>query len=265
MSVLEEYLRQDKWRDNETMIGQLPIESVHTVLDLGCGPGLVSARLATRCKRVIGIDLDATLLESARRHCQSNCEFVRSDLKDLNVADLAPVDGLWSRFAAAYFPTFESVLEQWVTYVRPGGWLALIEVDDLFTGHHPLPVNTQNAFLEFMEYAHSNDHMDFCMGGRLRKICQTVGLNVISEHSWKDRELAFDGAASPEILTAWRQRFERMSMMRSYFGSEKFNQVTDVFLKTISSPKHYSTAKVVMVLARRVVSGKQSNKVFAAK
>jgi SAM-dependent methyltransferase len=251
MGVLEEYLVQDKWRDTETMIGHLPIESGQTVLDLGCGPGLVSARLASRCERVIGIDLDAAFLEAARHHCPPNCEFVEADLVGLNVADLSPVDGVWSRFAAAYFPTFTPVLERWAACVRPGGWLALIEIDDLLTGHHPLPVNTENAFVEFMDHARSNDHMDFCMGRHLSEICLAVGLNVVSEHSWKDRELAFDGAASPEIQAAWRQRFERMPMMRTYFGDERFNQITEAFLKTISSPEHYSTATVVMVLARR--------------
>jgi SAM-dependent methyltransferase len=251
MGVLEEYLVQDKWRNTETMIGHLPIESGQTVLDLGCGPGLVSARLGLLCERVIGIDQNAAFLEAARDHCPSNCEFVEADLVDLNVSDLSPVDGVWSRFAPAYFPNFAPVLERWAACVRPGGWLALIEIDDLLTGHHPLPSNTENAFVKFMDHARSNGHMDFCMGRHLSEICQTVGLSVVSEHSWKDRELAFDGAATREIQIAWRQRFERMTMMRTYFGDEKFNQITETFLKTISSPEHYSTAMVVMVLARR--------------
>ena len=249
--MLEEYLMQDKWRDTETMIDHLPIESGQKVLDLGCGPGLVSARLALRCERVIGIDLDIQFLEAARHHCPSNCEFMEADLEDLNLAELTPVDGLWSRFAAAYFPTFAPVLDRWATCVRPDGWIALVEIDDLLTGHHPLPVKTQNAFMDFMDHARSSNLMDFRMGRRLSEICRAVGLEVVSEHSWKDRELAFDGAASAEIQNAWRRRFERMPMMRTYFGDERFKQITESFLSTISSPEHYSTAKVVMVLARR--------------
>ena len=250
MGVLEQYLLQDKWRDTEAMLGHLPIEKGQTVLDLGCGPGLVSARLASHCERVIGIDLNSEFLEAARRQCPSNCQFLEADLEDLNVSDLTPVDGLWSRFTAAYFPNFAPVLEQWAACVRPAGWLALIEIDDLFTGHHPLPVDTQNAFEEFMDHARSNGHMDFCMGRRLSEVCRIVGLEVVSEHSWKDPELAFDGVASPEIVNAWRQRFNRMPMMRAFFGADKFDHITESFLNTISSPEHYSTASVVMVTAR---------------
>ena len=98
------------------------------------------------------------------------------DLVDLNAADFSSVDGVWSSFVAAYFPNFVPVLERWALCVRPGGWLAIVEIDDLFTGHHPLPAETENAFREFMDHACSNDRYDFCMGRRLSEICRAAGL-----------------------------------------------------------------------------------------
>ncbi len=243
MNLLKEYLARDEWRDWEAMLDRLPIESGQSVLDLGCGPGLVSARLASLCERVVGIDQESSFLEYARRHCPSNCEFVN--------ADIGPVSGLWSSFAAAYFPTFAPVLERWTSCVAPGGWLAIVEVDDLLDGHHPLSEEARNAFKEFMDHARSNDRYDFRMGRRLGGICRRLGLNVISETSWEDPELAFDGAAPPEILAAWTHRFERMHTMRTYFGAERFHRIADAFMNTISSPEHTSTASVTMVLARR--------------
>ncbi len=233
------------------MLKQLPIESGQTVLDLGCGPGLVSARLATRCASVIGIDREADFLEAARRHCPAKCGFVEADLAELDSLELRPANGMWSSFTAAYFPAFEPVLASWAACVKPGGWLAIVEIDDLLAGHHPLPVEIQRAFKEFTEHMRLNGLYDFRMGRRLGKMCRALGLTVVSETALEDRELAFDGEASPEILAAWKRRFERMSSMRAYFGARRFNEISQEFLETISSPAHYSTASVVMVLAMR--------------
>ena len=200
---------------------------------------------------MIGIDREAGFLDAARRHCPSNCTFVESDLANLTAADLPLANGLWSSFTAAYFPAFAPVLKQWASCIAPGGWLALVEIDDLFTGHHPLPEDIQDEFREFAEQMRSNGRYDFSMGRRLGEICRTAGLTVVSEHAWKDRELAFDGKASPEILAAWKQRFERLQGMSVYFGAERFREITQAFLKAISSPDHYATASVVMVLAAR--------------
>jgi len=251
MGILEDYQAQDQWRDWQAMIRQLPIKKNQTVLDLGCGPGLMSKRLASRCERVIGLDQDDGFLEAARHLCPSNCEFINADLTGFDASGLAPADGLWSSFTAAYFPTFAPVLERWAECLVPGGWLALVEIDDLFTGHHPLPEDIQTAFRDFMDNARTQGHYDFCMGHRLRDFCEAVGLTVMSEHSWKDRELAFDGKASTEILNAWTNRFERMGGMQAYLGPKRFHQVKDAFLEAISSAGHYSTSSVKMVLAKR--------------
>jgi len=254
--MLEDYLAQDKWRQWETMIGHLPIQPEQSVLDLGCGPGLVSARLAARCQRLIGVDRESTFLDFARQHCPSKCQFIEAGLADFDarsVGAVAPVDGLWSSFVAAYFPTFAPVLARWVSCLAPGGWLAIIEIDDLLTGHRPLPEDTNNAFQEFTDYARSHDHYDFRMGGRLAEICRAVGLSVVSQHSFKDRELAFDGAAPPEIQAAWSARFARMHGMKAYFGSDRFDQLTESFLSTLSSSDHVSATSVQMVIAKRLL------------
>ncbi len=249
--MLEEYLAQNQWRDWETMIRQLPIESGQTVFDLGCGPGLISARLAPHCSRVIGIDQEATFLDVARQHCPPNCEFVNANLTTLDASTLIPANGVWSSFTAAYFPSFSSVLERWVSCVTPGGWLAIVEVDDLLTGHNPLPADIKDTIKEFMNHARSIEQYDFCMGHRLGNICRTIGLQIISEHSWRDPELAFDGIATPAIQEAWSRRFDRMQGMKTYLGADRFQEISNAFLETISSSEHYSTSSIKMVLAKR--------------
>jgi 2-polyprenyl-3-methyl-5-hydroxy-6-metoxy-1,4-benzoquinol methylase len=68
------------------------VEWIHTrlldkqptrILDLGCGPGFYSNRLAMLGHRCCGIDFGPASIEYARQHCPagSQCEFVLDDLR----------------------------------------------------------------------------------------------------------------------------------------------------------------------------------------
>jgi len=108
---LAEYEAQDQWRDWDAMLKRLPIVRGQTVLDLGCGPGSVSARLAARATNVVGVDHNAEFISAARQRCPKNCAFLQADLRKLDVRIIPRGDGLWSSFTAAYFPDFSAVLK----------------------------------------------------------------------------------------------------------------------------------------------------------
>lgn len=59
-----------------------------------------------------------------------------------------------------------------------------------------------------------------------------------------DLELSFDGAAAPEVIMAWRRRFERMGLLREVCGAE-WSDVRDEFLGCLGRADHVSTARVV--------------------
>jgi SAM-dependent methyltransferase len=251
MNLLAEYEAQDQWRDWDAMLERLPIVRGQTVLDLGCGPGAVSARLAVRAKNVVGVDHNAEFINAARQRCPKNCAFLQADLRTLDAQVIPSADGLWCSFAAAYFPDFSPVLKHWISYLSPRGWVALVEIDDLWRGHHPLPEDVRAALEEFEERLRTQGGYDFRMGRRLAAVCRDIGLTAISESRWTDAELAFNGPAPAEILAAWRRRFDRLPAMKAYFGATRFDEIAGAFLESISRPDHRSTAAVVMVQAER--------------
>jgi 2-polyprenyl-3-methyl-5-hydroxy-6-metoxy-1,4-benzoquinol methylase len=65
MTLTEEYKNQNTWRNWETYIECLPIGGSETILDLGCSNGFVTKLLAQRASQVIGIDMNADLLNEA--------------------------------------------------------------------------------------------------------------------------------------------------------------------------------------------------------
>jgi len=95
-----------------------------TVVDLGCGPGNLTALLVERWPgaRVVGLDSSAEMIEKAR---------ATTPAVDFRVADLrewAPgadhVDVLVSNATLQWVPGHLELLPDLVARVNPGGWLA---------------------------------------------------------------------------------------------------------------------------------------------
>lgn len=195
-------------RNGETgtpMFNKLPILPSDLVLDLGCGTGDVSVLLADRASRIIGIDFNKDIIEFAtRQNVRPNIQYLCADLHQVSEVSLLLADGIWSSFAAAYFPDFISVLRDWIALLKPKGRIALIEVNNLFA-HQPLDADIHKMFKSY--YERQKNVYDFRMGGRLKDVMIKLELSIELEAIEEDRELAFDGPAEEEIITAWENRW----------------------------------------------------------
>jgi SAM-dependent methyltransferase len=248
MSLSAEYERQLGWRDWLTIFDTLPPLQGQTVLDLGCGVGDLAAEFVARGARVIGVDMNEDLLHVAQSKRLPNTEFHKADLRwptDFGHV----VDGLWCSFTAAYFPDLPVVLCSWGKYLRPGGWAALTEIDDLF-GHEPLGVRTKELLEAYAQDAFVANRYDFNMGQKLGDHLEQSGFTVSEVLTVDDQELSFAGPAHPEVISAWRNRFDRMKVLRAFCGSE-FDQVREEFLSCLMHPDHRSIAKVVCCIATK--------------
>jgi SAM-dependent methyltransferase len=103
-------------------------------LDVGCGGGdssLELARLVGPQGRVVGIDLDATKIELARREAMAPCEF------HVAAADSggpeAAFDVVYARFLLTHLRDPASVLRAMLARLRPGGLVVVEDID--FRGH----------------------------------------------------------------------------------------------------------------------------------
>lgn len=105
---------------------------VHTdrprhVVDLGCGPGNLTATLAERWPgaEVLGIDSSAEMLHKAAEHSAraSNLSFAQAD-----IAEWMPsgrTDVVVSNAALQWVPGHPALLAGWLEALRPGAWFAL--------------------------------------------------------------------------------------------------------------------------------------------
>jgi ubiquinone/menaquinone biosynthesis C-methylase UbiE len=246
MGLSSEYKRQFGWRAWPTIFDALPSLRGQTVLDLGCGVGDLAAEFVARGARVIGVDMNEELLHEARSRQLSNAEFRTADLRTLPDLGIA-ADGLWCSFAAAYFPDLPTALTAWTRNVGSGGWIALTEVDDLF-GHEPLSVRTKGLFRAYAEGALAAGGYDFHMGRKLRAHLERSGFTVSKVLTLEDHELSFSGPARPDVLDAWRARFDRMKLLRDFCGPD-IDEVQKEFLGCLKRADHTSTAKVYCCIA----------------
>lgn len=248
MSLLQEYKKQYKWRDWETVYGLLPYFRGMTVLDLGCGPGDQAQILAARKVGVIAIDQNLEFIKEAQKKGDEGVTYHCCDLNKLSSLSLPQVDVLWITFTAAYFPNFSEQLKKWCFYLKPGGRVVLVEADDIL-GHSPMDERATQVVKKFYNHAFEKDNYDFKMGSKLASFAEASGLDIELSQTLPDKELCFNGPATSAILDAWKSRLNRLNSLQEMCG-ESYSQFRMRFMASLIDEGHRSLAKVHFVLAR---------------
>jgi trans-aconitate 2-methyltransferase len=106
------------------LVARIGAEAPRTVVDLGCGPGQLTAGLATRwpTATVTGVDASAEMVEQARQHAGPGLAFTVGDLREWRPDE--PVDVLVSNATLQWVPQHRALLPRLVGALAPGGWFA---------------------------------------------------------------------------------------------------------------------------------------------
>jgi trans-aconitate 2-methyltransferase len=94
------------------------------VVDLGCGPGNLTAWLATRWVSavVVGVDSSPEMIEAARVHDAPGLSFMRDDIRHWKPQALP--DLIVSNAVLQWVPEHRELLTEWAGWLAAGGWLA---------------------------------------------------------------------------------------------------------------------------------------------
>jgi len=128
----QEYLRfsDERGRPFRDLLARVPATAPDNVVDLGCGPGNLTATLADRWPdaHVLGLDSSAEMIQRA---CEGDFGgSARTGRLSFTEADLftwrpqRPVDVLISNATFQWVPGHLDLLDDLVGAVRPGGWFA---------------------------------------------------------------------------------------------------------------------------------------------
>ncbi len=113
----------ERGRPFTDLLARVAAERPRTVVDLGCGPGNLTARLAERWPDadVLGLDSSPEMIDAARA-VAPGVSFAVADLRDWSPA--APVDVLVSNAVLQWVPGHLDLLPRLVAALAPGGRLA---------------------------------------------------------------------------------------------------------------------------------------------
>lgn len=122
----EQYLTYSDQRGRPfvELVARIGAEAPADVVDLGCGPGTLTALLAERWPdaRITGLDSSPAMIDSALERGDERIRFQLADLQDWRPA--RPVDVLISNATLQWVPGHLELLPRLLDAVRPGGWLA---------------------------------------------------------------------------------------------------------------------------------------------
>jgi SAM-dependent methyltransferase len=110
-------------------------------LDLGCGPGYTTRLLATTCRprRTVGLERSEHFAGvAAALHSQPGVvDFAVADVTAVPLPG-APADVILARLLLAHLPDPLELVDRWRSQLRPGGVLALDEIESLTPPPGPL-------------------------------------------------------------------------------------------------------------------------------
>ena len=112
----------DRARPFFELVDRVRVSRPHRVVDLGCGPGNLTATLAQRWPgaRVLGIDSSAEMVEAA-----TPSDRLSFELGDINAFQAHPdVDVLISNAALQWVPEHLPLLRRWAAALPSGAWMA---------------------------------------------------------------------------------------------------------------------------------------------
>ncbi|QQX80977.1 methyltransferase domain-containing protein [Shewanella sp. KX20019] len=251
MDLLEEYERQQTWREWPQYLQYIPVSKGDTVVDLGCSVGDVSALFSTRVKRVIGIDQDQDFINYCRKNKTSNQVFVHSRFETINYDSLGEVNGVWASFSISYLADPLSFLRQLHRVIQPGGWIALLDVACFISAN--LSVNSayfDKVSLFELESA-KNGGYDFNFGSKIEQILQQAGFEIVYvDNDITDLELNFSGTARKDVVQGWSARLARMQKLSELLG-DSYSSFCAELLDNLQSSHHQQRGCVKFVVAKK--------------
>ncbi len=161
----------------------LPADS--TILDAGCGPGLVASAFLAEGHRVFGVDLSAEMIARARNRCASYGDRARFEQASVMAAALpGDFDAAVSRYVVHHVPDPLAFVRRQVQFLKPGGVLV---VSDHTTDPDPKRADWHQSIERLRDRSHTAN----LSPGALVNLLASAGLVEI-RHVEESFSLDFD-------------------------------------------------------------------------
>lgn len=177
------------------------------VLDVACGPGIMTGALASKAASVVGLDFTAEPLRlAAAKAADHRAAFVRG------LAETAPFPsetfgGAVIRLALHHFENPATILREVRRLLIPGGRLVVL---DILTTPDTAQARLHNA----IERLRDPSHATFCSEAAMRSAIQGSGFDVTAVETWAKPRRFSDWA---EVVNA-PKRMAALEVLLEHFA-----------------------------------------------
>ncbi|MGA3403405.1 MAG: class I SAM-dependent methyltransferase [Acetobacteraceae bacterium] len=160
----------------------VPADAGAVVLDVACGPGIITAALAPRAREVVAFDLTPEMLAKARQRCAAagltNVSFREGSATDLPFPD-ASFDAVVTRLSIHHFQAPHRPLAEMARVLKPGGALV---VADVVSSEAPEESALHNA----IEILRDPSHVRMLPASELAALIEDAGLSIERRTTWDE-------------------------------------------------------------------------------
>jgi len=226
-----------------------------SILDVGCGTGEITARLAELYPkaRVTGVDLIERHLELATVRCAGfgdRIHFRPADAFALPFGDAA-FDLVVCRHMLQAVPRPGDAIAEMVRVLRPGGRLHLLVEDYGMIHMHPTRLDADRFWLEGPPSFGAATGTDLHIGRSGFSYLRRLPLEAIAMHYVVVDTLRVSRETFAGIWEAWRDGYVDAIGLYTPFTREQAQSLFDDMIDCIRNPEGYAVWQVPILTARK--------------
>lgn len=243
------------WPQERQLFDRYGLSGALRILDVGCGTGEISRRLAELypMAMVTGIDILESNLALARRDSSAagrRIEYQLGDAFGLAYRDTS-IDLLVCRHMSQAVPNFPQVLAEFTRVLKPGGWLHLLS-EDYGMLHMPVGDRDPDRFWNEVVIGFlASIGCDGRIGRHCAPMLQSLGYEEVAVDYVTVDTLRVPRATFANILRAWRDGYAGSLAVSSGRSLAAINEDFAPIIHAVETPPFYAAWQVPVISGRR--------------
>jgi len=243
------------WPQEELLFARYGIKPGSRIVDIGCGSGEISSRLALAYKEaeVIGVDILASSIAYATRryaHLAPRLHFEQGDAFELRF-EAARFDLVVCRHMIQSVPEPEKILQELLRICKPGAWLHVLSEDYGMLQMVARELDPDRLWHEGAIAFGRNTGADARVGRRTWSLLNDLGVIDLRVDYVTVDTLRVPRDTFAAILEAWRDGFADTIGANSALSAADAHALFNYIIASVRNPRDYAVWHVPIVSGRK--------------